>query len=380
MTSTINNEDTIKFLSRYNIIPKYGFPVDVVPMVPASGNSTSDLSRDLRMAISEFAPGCEVVVDGKKVCSQFVTPLPANKTWIQYRYCKCENCGKMVVVINNELPDDDPEVKKLLSKCSCGSDLGSMHKFIKPELGFKYVDSKTSIIEKPVKIYNNNISFCDSYALDESIRKIGAEDIQIHSITNGKLVAVNDNHFMICKKCGYTTQISSLGKNNPNGKEHKNSKGNACSCMYLTPLDLGHIFYTDVLIIRFVTHPCTILKNARSILYALIEGFCRAFSIERGEISGCLDNINGSYSFILFDNTPGGSGYVASVSNDDSFVEVLKEAYNLVKNCKCGGPNGDTSCYNCLRNYNNQRWHDDLERGVVVNFIESLEIDELWKD
>jgi ATP-dependent helicase YprA (DUF1998 family) len=129
-----------------------------------------------------------------------------------------------------------------------------------------------------------------------------------------------------------------------------------------------------MLVIRFITHPCKNLKEARSILYALIEGFCRAFSIERDEISGCLDNVGGFYSFIIFDNTPGGSGYVTSVTNDDSFRKVLREAYELVKNCKCGGPTGDSSCYNCLRNYHNQRWHDDLVRGKVVDFLESLEV------
>jgi hypothetical protein len=371
MSQTIQEKDTLNFLSRYNIIPKYGFPVDVVPMEAARGNFNSNLTRDLRLAITEFAPGCEVVVDGKKVVSKYVTPIP-HKTWLQYRYCKCIDCGKMTVVINNNLPDDNPEVQKYLSRCSCGSMLSGVQRFIKPDLGFKYLDSKASVVDKPVRMYSSDISFCDPYSLDDGVCIIGKEEIQILQITNGKLVAVNDNHFLICKKCGYSTQMAALGKKK--NFKHDNSGGTECSNELLSSLDLGHIFHTDMLVIRFITHPCKNLKEARSILYALIEGFCRAFSIERDEISGCLDNVGGFYSFIIFDNTPGGSGYVTSVTNDDSFRKVLREAYELVKNCKCGGPTGDSSCYNCLRNYHNQRWHDDLVRGKVVDFLESLEV------
>ncbi|MDN5358077.1 MAG: hypothetical protein PWR17_1246 [Candidatus Methanomethylophilaceae archaeon] len=371
MSMTISEKDTINFLSRYNLIPKYGFPVDVVPMVPSNGKSSSNLTRDLRLAISEFAPGCEVVVNGRKVRSQFVTPIPG-KTWVQYRYCKCGNCGKMTTMINNDLPDDDPNVRGYLSTCSCGEKLNVIHKFIKPDLGFKFIDSKVSLVEKPVRMYSSEISFCDPYSQDDGIRTIGREEIQLISISNGKLVAVNDNHFLICKKCGYSTQITELGKKK--ALKHNNSRGQECNNQFLTSFDLGHIFHTDVLVIRFITHPCTEIKDAMSILYAIIEGFCKAFSIERDEISGCLDNIGGVYSFILFDNTPGGSGYVASVSDDNAFRNVISKALDIVKSCKCGGLKGDSSCYNCLRNYHNQRWHDDLVRNKAISFFDSLEL------
>jgi hypothetical protein len=52
------------FLGSRNVLPKYGFPTDVVELRTNHLASTPEalkieLSRDLRIAISEFAPGSE---------------------------------------------------------------------------------------------------------------------------------------------------------------------------------------------------------------------------------------------------------------------------------------------------------------------------------
>ena len=57
---TIAAEPTLNFLSRKAVIPKYGFPVDVVELEVQStdGQATGvALQRDLSQAIAEYAPG-----------------------------------------------------------------------------------------------------------------------------------------------------------------------------------------------------------------------------------------------------------------------------------------------------------------------------------
>ena len=373
--NTIDRGGTLDFLSRYNLIPKYGFPADVVPMEPASGSSSLNLSRDLLIAISEFAPGSEVIADGQKLRSEYVTTIRRGRErghWVQYRYRKCDDCGKITAIIDNNLPDD-PLSNQLLSQCTCGESLGgTIKRFIKPDMGFKYRKSETSPIEKPERTYSSDISFCDSYDHDESIRLIGKEKVQIISRTNGKLVAINDSNFMICEACGYAILASKVKKLK---ETHKRPNNTDCS-NNLRGLSLGHVFRTDVLIIGFNSHPCTDHRTAHSVLYALVEGFCREFSIERNEIHGCLDNVGGKYIFILFDNTPGGSGYVKSISDDDSFRKMVARSASLVRDCKCGGKDGDSACYSCLKNYSNQRVHDDLSRGLALRYFESLHLEE----
>lgn len=66
----LHNLNVLESLSKYCVIPKYGFPVDVVQLeVYENGvkNNKLDLNRDLKIAISEYAPESEVIVDGKNI-------------------------------------------------------------------------------------------------------------------------------------------------------------------------------------------------------------------------------------------------------------------------------------------------------------------------
>ena len=50
----------------------------------------------------------------------------------------------------------------------------------------------------------------------------------------------------------------------------------------------------------------------------------------------------------------------------------MLEAKKIVEKCDCGGKQADTSCYNCLRSYSNQRIHDKLQRRYVLEFMEDF--------
>jgi hypothetical protein len=80
---TIAEESTLTFLSRKAIIPKYGFPVDVVeldtrPKSRADAAKVS-LQRDLQQAIAEYAPGGKVVADKKEWTSHGVKKIPGKE-------------------------------------------------------------------------------------------------------------------------------------------------------------------------------------------------------------------------------------------------------------------------------------------------------------
>lgn len=65
----------IDFLARGNILPRYGFPVDTVELeqnTTAKNIDSLRLSRDLQVAIAEYAPSSEVVADGKLYTSRYI--------------------------------------------------------------------------------------------------------------------------------------------------------------------------------------------------------------------------------------------------------------------------------------------------------------------
>lgn len=113
-------------------------------------------------------------------------------------------------------------------------------------------------------------------------------------------------------------------------------------------------------------------------LYALLEGISSYYSIERSDISGCLhctyENRKLHTTFLIYDTVLGGAGHAARIANGgkSDMIGILKVAYRVVKECTCGGENGDVACYSCLCNYENQKNHDKLNRGKAKSYIEKI--------
>nr|MDO8115772.1 DEAD/DEAH box helicase [Candidatus Sigynarchaeota archaeon] len=96
--NTICNRKLIDFLSSKSILPKYGFPVDVVELTvlsTAPQASQIQLDRDLKLAISEFAPGSQVVANGMLWTSYAIKTLRA-RAWPVYEYFLCPDCGNLI--------------------------------------------------------------------------------------------------------------------------------------------------------------------------------------------------------------------------------------------------------------------------------------------
>ena len=97
--------------------------------------------------------------------------------------------------------------------------------------------------------------------------------------------------------------------------------------------------------------------------------------IERTDIDGCVQRIkteNGyAESFVIFDNVPGGAGHVSRMVSlkAEELQQLLRNAYDVVDQCTCGGESEDTACYSCLWNYSNQNYHNILTRRSAKTFL-----------
>ena len=101
---TIKEEKVITSLSKYNVIPKYSFPVDVVGLeIWQNGriNNKYDLQRDLTIAISEYAPDSEIIVDKEKFTSKYIS-IKKNREFTKYYYYTCSNCERDNVNISKK--------------------------------------------------------------------------------------------------------------------------------------------------------------------------------------------------------------------------------------------------------------------------------------
>ena len=375
---TIRARPIIDFLSTHNIIPKYGFPVDVVELqvLHASEEARSlDLQRDLKIALSEYAPGSQVVAAGSIWESKYIKRNP-QRSWITYDYVICDTCHRY----HRELS----ELRKEFVICeACKGDLrSSRHRgtFIIPEFGFMTGKSEPKRVsdKRPRKTYSTRAYFSgDCFAeKDLEVSLSGGVTLKAESASRGRLAIVNNGngqHFYVCERCGYA--IPGFEKI-PNS--HQSAFGKNCNGSFRS-YDLGHEYLTDILKLEFVGYSNTDQNFWLSLLYALLDGLSTSLGVNRDDLDGVLypgrDKLN-EPALILFDSVPGGAGHVRrAIEDEETLRSILNGAYQKVKACTCGAEQGHASCYGCLRNYQNQFCHEKLDRRVVIDFFEGLGLD-----
>lgn len=378
--STLESRSLLGFLASRNILPKYGFPTDLVELrtnyLEQKHAKDIQLQRDLRIAISEYAPGAEIVAAKQVWRSGGIYKQP-RKELVKLFYAVCRGCGRFHQGVTRQ------------TNCpNCGADLLKDNRlqgeYIKPEFGFvaAYNSGSPTGESRPKRSFSSRIYFSE-YAQDtRDTRTLPTNSLEIEASYSrfGRLALVNTGAdgrgFRVCANCGFAEPapqapaMSAKGKRPQNRKNetHKNPRTGKDCTPFFQSYHLGHDFLTDVIELRFMTFEQ--LENEklwRSLTYALLEGASRALAIRRDDIDGTIYRFDkaGRPAIILYDNVPGGAGHVQRIYQE--LEAVLQRAFDHV-NSDCCGP--ETSCYECLRTYRNQVYHDQLERGLARDFLQ----------
>ena len=386
LIKTLESEPSINFLSANGVLPKYGFPVDSVSLDILSASTDEakriDLSRDLKMAISEFAPPAQIVANGKVWRSYAINTVP-DKGWPAYVYYECPNC-RSIYPPDGGMIDATTDVKELPKKrCRCGQMMNN-RKFIIPVFGFS-----TKMGEKPTTVGDsrpgtyyatqtqfwgiNDLTEREKSEKQQQIREIAGKEIETAYSPGGKLFVLNQGLSgagrRICPRCGYTDDPALTQPK----KKHETRYGGTCGSRSVILASLGHTFSTDVMQIRLplfdvnIPDPTGSIRKDQylSVLYAILEGASHALEITRDDISGCVTEEG---ALVLFDNAAGGAGFVKHIYQE--FEKVLRAARDKVSGqCGCAE---EASCYGCLRNYSNQYYHDVISRGLAFRYLDWL--------
>ncbi|MFI3254696.1 MAG: DEAD/DEAH box helicase [Eubacteriales bacterium] len=367
-----NKKRVIDFLVRSNVLPKYGFPVDTVELATPFGMDAKykdvQLQRDLQMAIADYAPGAQVVADGKMYTSRYLRKIPGKSKesiWEQGHYCpKCPHCKQP-----NFTKEPMTTEGKLCISCQQPIGRRMWKKTIEPRMGF-FAEQHTKDVpmRRPERDYKT-----DDYYIGDSSRmvidvlgfSVNDKELYLESTTNDSLVVIGQTEYHVCALCGYTSETPIA--------EHRNAQNYPCANKEGNPqrYQLSHDFKTDVVKLTFKVEESSNHSLMLSVLFAILEGLSQELGIERTDLKGCLfwtqqNGMNG-YSLVLYDAVAGGAGHVRRMATSDGVIlkKVLKRAYHILERCAC-----DTSCYQCLRNYYNQKIHDELSRKEAMIFLE----------
>jgi len=405
----MTKEYLLRELANQNFIPIYGFASGLACLVTTTieqikfkqeFKSREDNkairagypSRPLAVAIRDYAPGTDTVLDGRVYRSSGLTlnwQLPAELEGppeIQYlRWVwQCKTCGNNGT--RNSFPTNCPHCKERNSKQLI------RHEYIQPS-GFA-VDIRC----KP----HNDISIPQYLPVrDPFISLEGSDWLSLPSSflgryrfsTNGALFyrtdGLNGEGYALCLRCGRSDSMISedqlpaiFADKHGHTKPHKRLRGGKNNDQeYECPgsheewaikrnLRIGVNIYTDVLEIQLNQLNGNPIDReiAYSLGVALRLALARKLGIDDQEIGSVVkssrnENEQSTWSINLFDTTQGGAGYVMHALKElPSIIRRAKRILSCPKNC-------DSACQACLMDFNTQYHLDWLDRVRTLELL-----------
>ena len=390
----------LRALTDRGFLPVHGFPTGVVPFITLTmddlkkreGDHEQDdraetfPSRELQIAIREYAPGNSLVIDGKVFESAGVTlnwRLPpsveaANEIQAFRQWWRCRTCGAVGSM---------PSVPH--SCVQCGSPDVKHHSYLQPA-GFS-VDLTAAV--------TNDSAVTNFIPPRVPLVSGSGQWVSLADPTVGRFRATTEGHvlhysdgatgwgYAICLACGRAASEtgsvgpmpdSLLGNDGSGhyrlrGGVERNSlrrcRGNDSEFAIKRRQHLGVDITTEVFELQL--HPAGGAPASAAlgaIAVALRQATAAKLGIEPEEIGWALtmsEFANGvsSWGISLFDEPEGGAGYVSQIPQH---LEALLKDARTILNCprKC-----DRACHACLLSYDTQFSLDVLDRNEALKVL-----------
>lgn len=368
LADDMRTERLIDHLASAHWLPSYAFPQDVLKLrtlQPDVGKRLR-LERDAEYAISEYAPGSEVVVDGKVLTSRAVDLR--NKEMDIRWYRACTTCNQVQEAV---------DLQDLGMQCRyCGTPK-KPKKYIEPK-GFMTLYRDTSPAVKFSRLRppaSSQVFLIEGAALDSFIQHPRVTGVSVGYCRTGRLFRANSGRdrrqFWLCRFCG-------RGFDKGGSKEHEKPWGSRCSGRSPVQVDLVCQFTTETLQVRFdrTSSPAPEVGNRMfwtSFRSAFVAAAAEVLNIPRSDLDATYrSQSEGSLKgeLVVYDRVPGGAGYVFQIQ--EHLAKILEVTLESVE--RCPNPNCDShgSCYSCLRSFRNQFEWEDLSREAVSVWLSQI--------
>ena len=361
----------------------------------------SGISRDLRIAITEYAPGAEIV-RGKyprtyiyKVAGLY-DPSNQNPDYSpNEQLIECQRCRAVTLTsIGESVP----------CACSvCGDSNQMIIPYIRPP-GFTVDAAVPDAARQEYRSGGRERAGFGSSAqllVGANALSTGHDPTEFaprlySSVHIGDLFMRNlgPNRerpgFLICPTCGRMVDPDSPEPHTypANIPPHRGFRvgpraGTPCPNPkgFANNLALGHRFNSEVVLLamdvpQYLDAPF-VEPSGRAVWQSfgtlMAEAAARVLQINPDEIQVGARPMRDSFGRIqgevfIYDDVPGGAGYARAIH--DNLEEIAELALHMGKNCSnkdCPG-----ACYHCLLGYRNQRIHNLLDRGLGVAVLEYL--------
>lgn len=398
----------VEALSRAAVIPTYSFPVHSIhleivtergPQTAASDERALQLDRDATVAIAEYAPGAEVVAGGRIWTSAGITrraTVGTGDAWMERGFHRiCTTCQYA------ETHHDRNDFEENCPQCGTRAS-GRRRAFVEP-VGFltSYADrhgkdpGSTRLRVRPVdearlltRARPEDFQASDlarvTHFFAPAIAPEGSQPGRMLVLNRGPLGA----GYLWCPVCEHARPApqEALGGLEIRAVHENPRTGDRCPVELLRwPVDLAHVFETDIRGIRFDQQvPDFSDRSTDAERRAARDGFLRTLAeavrlaaadvieTDPRDLRATIELLGAALLVVLSDSVPGGAGYCRRLLEDSRFsARVLLGRAIAILDCPRGST-CETSCSRCLNDYSNQAHWEQFDRHPVLNWLRDL--------
>ncbi|MGW5702390.1 DEAD/DEAH box helicase [Amycolatopsis japonica] len=394
------HDDTAQRLAEGGILPMFGFPSRVRLLYherPSGREVTAAVDRDLDIAISEFAPGSEIVKD-KGVYT--AVKLVAYRRTSNDRWEEIPNpqgpvndvglCRACLAV------DDTPDPNRCRS---CGTGAGDLYRIAQvcEPLGFG------TDYQEPAD-YQGMYELRPRAGVPRLTLSGGTAPLRSNSAANARAkfgtartlvyndAAGADFGFVgLGNRSTYHDLFSSDLLNDKRRREQLNLRMRVPNGAQVERYALGSWTITDVLMVEAVEVPSYLtLDPSRmegkaawlSLAFLLRAAASRHLDVEPDELKvGVFPNpVDGKPrgAAFLADSLANGAGYATHLgANLETLLSQASKLADEYRDHAVTGAGCDSSCYRCLRDHSNTSYHPLLDWRLAVDLLDILTKDDL---
>jgi ATP-dependent helicase YprA (DUF1998 family) len=396
-------ENLLDRLLYKGVLPRYAFPTDVVSFYVFDRERSTRFrpeyryapSQGLPVALSQYAPGKRVWIDGKEWSSgALYSPMSVDlhRAWQERKlYFECTICHYARTETYAEA--DRGEVRDCPA-CGGEATFGKATNWIRPP-GFAHPQSweeETSPDDQPTRSYATRAKLIAPGPADPDRWRDVSPRIREHYQRTHLLVTNSGPRhegYTYCTRCGLIepTAIPSDSVVGPHPKPYPDDREPTCPGSASTRgLVLGTDFISDVLLVSLRVEPPLILRPGflatdvalRTLSEAITIAATRRLEVEAGEVQAeyrpalTQGGHQGLEAEIyIYDTLAGGAGFARRIG--ELGAAVFHDAIHLLETCpaRC-----DRSCYRCLRSFKNRFEHDLLDRHLGASLLRYLALGE----
>lgn len=393
------SENLLDRLLYKGVLPRYAFPTDVVSFHVFDRDRSTRFrpayryapSQGLPVALTQYAPGKQVWIDGKEWTSGALYSAMADERYSAWQerklYLECSVCH----YARTETLDESQRGE--IRDCpACGSSttFGKARNWIRPP-GFAHpqaTEEGTSPDDQPLRSYATRAKLIAPGPADpQSWREVTPRIREYFHRT--PLLVTNtgprQEGYTYCTRCGLIepTAIPTSTVAGTHQKPYPDEREPTCTGSASTRgLVLGTDFVSDVLLIALrVDAPLTLRPGflatevaLRTLSEALTIASTHRLEIEAGELQAeyrpaltSAGHQGLEAELYIYDTLAGGAGFARRIAEHGA--ALFEETIRVLESCPA---DCDRSCYRCLRSFKNRFEHALLDRHLGASLLRYL--------